>query len=178
MRRSTERILTTHVGYLPYLEPLDETAPDYQTVLRRSVAAVVRKQRDVGLDVVNEGEYTKAGDWLSFIEARLSGFEERRRPTDEVPMIARGKDREEFAEFYAYAAERGTLFYLPGGQIRTRRPYYVCTGPIGYSGQAALEREIALVKDAAGTDDVFLTSTAPASLEVYRRNDYYASDDE
>jgi 5-methyltetrahydropteroyltriglutamate--homocysteine methyltransferase len=54
----------------------------------------------------------------------------------------------------------------------------VCTGPVGYSGHAELAREIALVKEAAGTQDVFLTSTAPASLEVYRRNDYYASDEE
>src|SRR5262249_60204274 len=99
MRRSTERILTTHVGYLPYLEPLDETAPDYQTVLRRSVDEVVQKQREIGLDVINEGEYTRAGDWLSFVETRLSGFEERPRPADEGPMIARGKDREECAGF-------------------------------------------------------------------------------
>jgi 5-methyltetrahydropteroyltriglutamate--homocysteine methyltransferase len=172
MRRSIERILTTHVGSLPILEHLDGSD------LRGSVEDVVRKQRDIGIDVVNEGEYTKGGDWLSFVETRLSGFEERPRPADELPLVARGKDREEFADFYAYAAERGTLFYQPGEQIRTRRPYWVCSGPIGYSGQAALEREIALLKNAAGTEDVFLTSTAPASLEVYRRNDYYASDEE
>src|SRR5262249_43488039 len=79
---------------------------------------------------------------------------------------------------YAYAAQRETLFFMPGEQIRTHRPYWVCTGPVAYAGQAALAREIALVKEAAGTDDVFLTSTAPASLEVYRRNDYYKSDEE
>jgi 5-methyltetrahydropteroyltriglutamate--homocysteine methyltransferase len=178
MRRSTERILTTHVGSLPYLDGMSSATFDDPAALRRAVHDVVAKQREIGIDLVNEGEFTKGGDWLSFVESRFSGFEERPRPADELPLVMRGKDREEFAEFYAYAAERGSLFFLPGEQIRTRRPYYVCTGPVGYSGQAELEREIALVKEAAGSADVFLTSTAPLSLEVYRRNDYYKTDEE
>jgi 5-methyltetrahydropteroyltriglutamate--homocysteine methyltransferase len=178
MRRSTDRILTTHVGSLPEVERLDESAPGYEAALRQSVEGVVRQQREIGLDVINEGEYTKGGDWLSFVETRFSGFEERPRPPDELPLIAQGKDREEFAEFYRYATERGSLFFTPGEQIRTRRPYWVCAGPVAYSGQVQLAREIALVKDTAGTNDVFLTSTAPASLEVYRRNDFYATEEE
>ena len=178
MRRSTERILTTHVGSLPSIEPLDESAPDYDAALRRAVAAVVQKQREIGLDVINEGEYTKGGDWLSFVESRFGGFEEGERPPEEIPLIARGKDRQDFAEFYQYATERGTLFYEPGEQIRRRRPYWVCTGPVTYTGQEELAREIDIAGKAAGTDDVFLTSTAPASLEVYRRNDYYGSEEE
>ncbi len=90
-----------------------------------------------------------------------------------MPLITRGKDREEFAEFYEYAQKQGTLFFMPGEQIATRRPYWVCTGPVTYAGQAELAREIALLKEAAAGEEVFLTSTAPASLEVYRRNDYY-----
>ncbi len=177
MRRSTERTLTTHVGNLPYLQGMAGSTASDSAALAQAVRDVVVRQRETGIDIINEGEYTKGGDWLSFVETRFSGFEERPRP-DELPLVARGKDREEFAEFYAYATERGTLFYLPGEQIRTRRPYYVCTGPIGYAGQAELEREIALLKEAAGADDVFLTSTAPASLEVYRRNDYYRTEEE
>ena len=50
------------------------------------------------------------------------------------PLIAQGKDREEFAEFYKYATEKGTLFYEPGEQIRRVRPIWVCTGPITYTG--------------------------------------------
>jgi 5-methyltetrahydropteroyltriglutamate--homocysteine methyltransferase len=170
MRRSTDRILTTHVGSLP---PLDETDN-----LRQSVHAVVDKQRELGIDVINEGEYTKGGDWLSFVESRFRGFEDRPRPADELPLIAQGMDRAEFADFYRYATERGTLFYGPGEHIRTRRPYWVCTGPVEYVGQQELTQEIALLTEFAGTDDVFLTSTAPASLEVYRRNEYYSSEDE
>jgi 5-methyltetrahydropteroyltriglutamate--homocysteine methyltransferase len=184
MRRSTERILTTHVGSLPEPADLDPDAPDYETKLKGYVAEVVAQQRETGLDIINEGEYTKGGDWLSFIESRFSGFEAKERPADEPPMILRGKDREEFADFYRYAAERGSLFFTGSQtgptrpQIRASRPYWVCTGPIAYSGQEELSREIALLKDAAGTEDVFLTSTAAGSLEVYRRNDYYATDEE
>jgi 5-methyltetrahydropteroyltriglutamate--homocysteine methyltransferase len=178
MRRSTERILTTHVGSLPESGDLDPAASDYEVRLRREVADVVARQRATGLDVINEGEFTKGGDWLSFVETRFGGFEARERPAGEVPLIARGKDRQEFAEFYQYAAERGTLFYMPGGQIRTNRPNWVCTGPVTYTGQEELAREIDVLLEAGGTGDVFLTSTAAASLEVYRRNDYYRTEEE
>jgi methionine synthase II (cobalamin-independent) len=73
------------------------------------VADVIARQRETGLDLVNEGDYTKGGDWLSFADDRFGGFEERERTG--VPMIALGRDREEFAGFYQYATERGTQFY-------------------------------------------------------------------
>jgi len=179
MTHSTDRILTTHVGSLPERVQLDPSAPDYDEKLLAEVEYVVGRQRETGIDIINEGEYTKGGDWLSFIEGRFGGFEQRPRPEGDAPLIARGKDREVFADFYQYATERQTLFYMPGGQIRTNRPFYACTGPITYTGQAALQREIAILKGAAGTtDNLFLTSTAPASLEVYRRNDYYRTEEE
>jgi 5-methyltetrahydropteroyltriglutamate--homocysteine methyltransferase len=178
MTHGSGRILTTHVGSLPYPEGLTESTAESEDTLRRAVEGVVRKQREIGLDVINEGEYTKGGDWLSFVESRFSGFEEQTRPAGELPLIMRGKDREEFAAFYQYATQRGSLFYAPGEQIRTARPYWVCVGPVAYSGQSELAREIELVKGAAGTENVFLTSTAPASLEVYRRNDFYATEEE
>ena len=73
MKRSTSKILTTHVGSLPELASLDRAAPDYAQRLREQVAAVVGKQREIGLDVINEGEYAKGGDWLSYIEERFEG---------------------------------------------------------------------------------------------------------
>ncbi|HEX5368233.1 MAG TPA: cobalamin-independent methionine synthase II family protein [Dehalococcoidia bacterium] len=178
MRRSSDRILTTHVGSLPHVVPLDESAPDYTTRLPGAVRDIVAKQRAIGVDLINEGEYTKGGDWLSFVESRFGGFSEGERPAGELPLIMQGKDREEFAGFYQYATERGSLFFEPGDQIRRRRPYWVCTGPITYTGGDELASEISLLKDAAGTTDTFLTSTAPASLEVYRRNDFYKTDEE
>jgi 5-methyltetrahydropteroyltriglutamate--homocysteine methyltransferase len=117
-----ERIRTTHVGSLPTLDNNGE--------LPASVDAVVRKQRELGLDLINEGEYTKGGDWLSYVEERFGGFEPRAAPAGEKPLITRGKDREAFADFYRYATERGTLFYAPGEQIKRVRPLWFCTGPI------------------------------------------------
>ena len=91
MRRSTDRILTTHVGSLPDPDDLREGEPGYEAILKRSVAGVVAQQRDLGIDVINEGEYTKGGDWLSFVESRFGGFEEGERPEGELPLVMRGK---------------------------------------------------------------------------------------
>ncbi len=168
MQRSTHKILTTHVGSLP--------APQGATG-EAAVRQLVDQQRETGLDIINEGEYTKGGDWLSFTDDRFGGFTagERKGP----PAITLGKDREEFADFYQWAAQRGMLFFEPGDQIKTVRNHWICTGPIAYTGQAVLQREIESLKSAAGSgDDLFLTSTAPASLEVYRSNEYYATDEE
>jgi 5-methyltetrahydropteroyltriglutamate--homocysteine methyltransferase len=176
MKRSTDKILTTHIGSLPELVPLDKAAPDYAARLRKSVADVVAKQREIGLDVVNEGEYTKGGDWLSYVEERFAGFEARPPAGAQSPLV-QGKDREEFAAFYQYASERGTLFYAPGQQIRTVRPMYVCTAPLAYRGQADLQREIDILAASVAPEDPFLTTTAPASLEPYRRNEFYKSEE-
>jgi 5-methyltetrahydropteroyltriglutamate--homocysteine methyltransferase len=165
MKRSTRKILTTHVGSLPLMDGA-------------SVEAVVKQQRNLGLDLINEGEYTKGGDWLSYVEERFGGFEPRPPAPGAIPLIAQGKDRETFAEFYKYASEKGTLFYAPGEQIKRLRPIWVCTGPVTYTGQASLEREIAQLKQHVPLEDAFLTSTAPASLEVYRRNEYYKTEEE
>ena len=77
MRRSVDKVLTTHVGSLPMQSNPDERAADHSGGLREAVAGVVARQRSIGLDVINEGEYTKGGDWLSYIEDRLGGFEAR-----------------------------------------------------------------------------------------------------
>jgi 5-methyltetrahydropteroyltriglutamate--homocysteine methyltransferase len=177
MKRSTDKILTTHIGALPEPNPLDRDTPEYAAKLKTEVAAVVARQREVGLDVINEGEYSKGGDWLSYIEPRFGGFEQR--PPGSNPLIAQGKDRQEFAEFYNYATERGTLFYMPGRQGRgMARPTWVCAGPVTYLAEAEVERECALLKSLVPAEDAFLTATAPASFEVYRRNEYYKNDEE
>jgi 5-methyltetrahydropteroyltriglutamate--homocysteine methyltransferase len=78
MRRSTrERILTTHVGSLPRADGTDRPGGEDEAALRRSVADVVARQREIGIDIVNEGEYTKGGDWLAYVDDRFDGFEAR-----------------------------------------------------------------------------------------------------
>ena len=168
MQRSTHKILTTHVGSLPAPEGLTGEA---------AVRQLVDRQRQTGLDIINEGEYTKGGDWLSFTDDRFGGFTagERKGP----PIVTLGKDREEFADFYKWASERGSLFFEPGEQIKTVRKHWICTGPITYTGQTALRREIDLLQAAAGSGgELFLTSTAPASIEVYRSNEFYSKEED
>jgi 5-methyltetrahydropteroyltriglutamate--homocysteine methyltransferase len=177
VKRSVSRILTTHVGSLPFLTLGEGAAIGAEARLKEDIAAVVGRQRASGIDIINEGEYSKGGDWLRYMQNRFGGFTDIDAPEGK-PLIEQGKDREEFADFYKYANERGTLFYAPGAQISKKRPVQVCTGPIIYAGQAALKKEIDVTSTIAGTEDVFLTSTAPASLEVYRRNRYYKNDEE
>ncbi|HEV8021947.1 MAG TPA: cobalamin-independent methionine synthase II family protein [Candidatus Lustribacter sp.] len=175
-RSSRAKILTTHVGSLPQPDGSWTNAASGPGALQASVEDVVRKQRDVGLDVINDGEYAKGGDWLSYADERFAGFEARQ--LQGLPMIARGADRETFADFYDYANRHGTLFYNPGEQIVQKRTHWVCTSPIRYTGQAALAREIELLASSAAGAETFLTTTAPSSLEVYRGNEYYATQEE
>ena len=130
---------------------------------------MVAKQREIGLDVINEGEYTKGGDWLSYIEERFGGFEQR-PPKGGKPVLLQGKDREEFAEFYRYASERGTLFYGAAGQIGRHAPHWVCTGAdhLSRAGGARSAKSRSFAPGRARRRRRFLTTTAPASLEPYR----------
>ena len=172
------KILTTHVGSLPGPEGFASTGEPDDISLQRAVEWVVDRQREIGLDIINEGELTKGGDWLSFMDSRLGGFEERPVPAG-GSILAQGKDREVFAEFYRYAGERHTLFYKPDDRIKSVRRFTVATAPVAYTGTSSLQRELDVFRSVAGDpSSCFLTSTAPASLEPYRGNEYYASQDD
>jgi 5-methyltetrahydropteroyltriglutamate--homocysteine methyltransferase len=181
MKRSTDRILTSHVGSLirpPELieflraqqahQPVDEAA--FETCLKNAVADIVRRQADVGIDVVDDGEFGKTISWSQYALERLSGFE-RRPLSGGVNPFARGADRTRFAEFYAELDSRDA----PATQSEA-----VCVGPIAYTGQAALQRDIDNLNAALATVNVteaFLPVAAPASVIPDRRNEYYPSDD-
>jgi 5-methyltetrahydropteroyltriglutamate--homocysteine methyltransferase len=172
------KIHTTHVGSLPGPPDFDAMAAHDDDALRSAVRWIVDQQRAVGLDIINEGELTKGGDWLSFADRRLGGFEEGPFPSS-GSMLVRGRDRKEFADFYRYATERQTLFFTADDRIRLTRRYTVATSPVSYTGMPELTREINLLRDTVGdTRRCFLTSTAPSSLEVYRGNEYYETADE
>jgi 5-methyltetrahydropteroyltriglutamate--homocysteine methyltransferase len=181
MRRSTNKILTTHVGALPGpLETWTGTAGD--SALRGAVRDVVAAQVAAGTDVVNEGELTKGGNWVTFINSRLAGFVGV--PAEGTAALLRSSaDWKEFEDFYAKAMAGGTLFEQTAStpvQTAGIRDW-VCREPIRYTGEQALAREIELLKSTLGAHavgDAFLTSTAPASIEVGRRNEHYKSDEE
>jgi 5-methyltetrahydropteroyltriglutamate--homocysteine methyltransferase len=182
MKRSTNRILTTHVGSLirpvalqEFLRAKQAGKPDdptaYAKCLQDSVAEVVRKQADVGVDVVSDGEFGKSISWSQYVLERLSGFERRPIKPGAHPFT-RGIDRERFAEFYAELdAREGVATTVEA----------VCTGPIAYSGQAELKRDIDNFKSAlkdVEVEEAFLPVAAPASVIPDRKNEYYKSDEE
>src|SRR6266403_903929 len=150
MRRSTERILTTHVGSLirpaPLLQfigakqrrqPYDERA--YQDCLRNSVSEIVARQAEVGIDTPSDGEFGKSISWSQYALERLSGFERRPVKPGANPF-QRGADRERFAEFYGELdAKEGVATTVDS----------VCVGPIAYTGQARRKRDIG---EAMGTE--------------------------
>jgi 5-methyltetrahydropteroyltriglutamate--homocysteine methyltransferase len=182
MKRSTERILTTHVGSLIRPQVLQEflrakqagkpyDAAAYQKCLSDSVAEVVRKQAEVGIDVISDGEFGKSFSWSQYVLDRLSGFERRAIKPGANPFM-RGVDRERFAEFYAELDTREAVATTTEA---------VCVGPIAYTGQAELQRDIDNFKAALKGVEVaeaFMPVAAPASVIPDRKNEYYKSDEE
>jgi len=182
MKRSSDRILTTHVGSLirptalqEFLrakqagKPYDEAA--YAKCLKESVAEVVREQADVGVDVVSDGEFGKSISWSQYVLERLSGFERRPIKPGANPFT-RGLDRERFAEFYAELDAREAVATAVEA---------VCVGPVAYTGQAELKRDIDNFKSAlrdVKVEEAFLPVAAPASVIPDRKNEYYKTDEE
>src|ERR1051325_6409179 len=93
-RSSSKKILTTHVGSLPRPDGTDRAGHEDDAALREMVADVVARQRDIGIDVINEGEYAKGGDWLSYVDSRFNGFEAPAPPGGQ-PRLPSGKGRGE-----------------------------------------------------------------------------------
>jgi 5-methyltetrahydropteroyltriglutamate--homocysteine methyltransferase len=182
MKRSIDRILTTHVGSLIRPQPLQQflrsqqegepfDRPAYDLCLAQSVAEVVRRQAAVGIDVISDGEFGKSISWSQYVLERLSGFERRPVKPGANPF-ARGADRERFPEFYAELDAREGLATTKDS---------VCVGPIAYTGQAALSRDIENFKaalDGVKVAEAFLPVAAPGSVIPDRRNEYYRTDEE
>ena len=182
MKRSVDRILTTHVGSLIRPQPLQEflrakqagkpfDLQAYDHCLTRSVADVVRRQAEAGIDVISDGEFGKSISWSQYVLERLSGFERRPVKPGGNPF-QRGADRERFAEFYAE---------LDAHEEVATRTDSVCVGPINYIGQAELQRDIENFKAAlkgVNVEEAFLPVAAPASVIPDRKNEYYKSDEE
>jgi 5-methyltetrahydropteroyltriglutamate--homocysteine methyltransferase len=181
MRASTDRILTTHVGALPMPEDLWERTDVSEDRLREAVREVVQHQRTCGVHVVNEGELTKGGNWVTFINARLTGFSSRPLGPSGT-LLRQSEDWVEFSQFYEDALAGGTLFeQTRRAPSQARVVDWTCTAPITYVGQASLQREIESLKAALGNappGNAFLTSTAPTSIEAGRENTFYKTQED
>ena len=186
MKRSTNRILTTHVGSL--IRPaklldlvrerqegraVDDQA--YDKCLTDCVAEVVRRQAQAGLDVVDDGEFGKSTSWSLYALKRLSGFEQRPIKPGADPF-ARGADRERFREFYEELERPNEHTW---SNVTTRD--VICVAPIQYTGLGELKRDIENFKAALGNvnvEEAFLPVAAPSSAIPDRKNEYYPNDDE
>ena len=181
MKRSTDRILTTHVGSLVRPPGVVEImrakesgqAYDQEALASRvriSVKEVVQKQVEAGVDILSDGEYGKPS-FSGYVNERLSGFERRPRDPQESPLLNWGRDRQLFREFYEeYDRATGSASGYP----------VVCTGPIAYQGQRAVQSDIAHFKAAltgVNPEEAFIPAVAPGTIELQRRNVYYPTDE-
>jgi len=192
VKRSIDRILTTHAGSLirppailsvlkaeAYGEPYDEQA--FASELKGAVRGVVQQQKDTGIDVASDGEFGKVG-WNNYLMERLEGLSLPQR------MLASGfrfpgQDRASFSDFYAQYDRIQYRQWLPEEIAEVSRPRSVrwfCTAPLKYKGQAAIQRDIANLKAAmaeTGVEEGFLPVVAPGSLEATHPNEYYPNDE-
>lgn len=173
MKRSVDRILTTHTGSLPrprgmldlLVEEQQSRLPqraDLDAAVRDAVAEVAARQAAVGLDVINDGEQGRV-DYTVYVKDRLSGFEGESTPL--------GMGDPEFPEL----AELLKPFASPF-QVRP-----TCTGPIDWSDWPAVEQDIDNLKAATAATaaaEVFMTSPSPGQIARFLHNEYYASDEE
>ena len=179
MKRSNDRLLVSHVGSLPRPGPLldlmkakfagqsyDQKA--YDAAIRDAVAAIVRKQVESGIDIVADGEMSKPG-FFTYARTRLSGLEVR--PGEKFTMFA--DELAHFPEYYKQYFERAMF----GATVTPAAPLF-CVGPVSYTGQADLKRDIDNLKAAVGAAkaaEAFIPSTAPSGVGY---NAYYKTEEE
>ena len=190
MKRSTERILTTHVGSLarpesliPLLRSKERGQPyDQETfakLVRDAVADVVRRQTEAGVDIVTDGEQGKAS-FFGYIVERFNGFARTLAPAgQEGNPRGAGREYRAFPDYYAWS-ER--IAEWAGGRGGDRRyGIDVCTGPVSYKGHTAVQRDIENVKTALKGlrhEEVFMPAIAPSYLFATLTNTFYRTDEE
>jgi 5-methyltetrahydropteroyltriglutamate--homocysteine methyltransferase len=195
MRRSTDRILTSHTGSLhrseefeatatDHFDPLTEPNPKWNDLLPAEVESVVRKQRDLGIDVVNDGEYSKS-NWLYYVATRLGGFGDASvQPESFAGGLGGASDMADFPGFYRDAGaldgvsiwrrHSESFFPNPAAPLKLQ----ACTAPISYIGQDELTRDIANLKaalDSAGAEpgDAFIGVAAPGTFGSLHVDEHY-----
>ena len=190
MKRSTERILTTHVGSLsrpdalvPILMAKDRGQPydrdAYARLVREAVGEVVRRQSETGVDVITDGEQGKAS-FFGYIVERFTGFERQAAPPGhEGSTRAGSREYLDFPDYYAWSERIAEGI---GGRGNTRKfGVDVCTGPVSYRGQAAVQLDIDNLRAAVkgrSHEEVFLPAIAPSYIFATLPNRFYRTDEE
>jgi 5-methyltetrahydropteroyltriglutamate--homocysteine methyltransferase len=190
MKRSTERILTTHVGSLarpdaliPFLRSKERGQPydrdTYAKLVREAVADVVRKQTEAGIDIVTDGEQGKAS-FYGYVVERIDGFERKPAPPgQEGHPRATSREYRAFPDYYAWS-ER--IAEWAGGRGGDRRHGVdVCTGKVSYKGHAAVRTDIENIKTALGGlphEEVFMPAIAPSYIFATLSNEFYRTEEE
>jgi 5-methyltetrahydropteroyltriglutamate--homocysteine methyltransferase len=181
MKRSTERILVTHVGSLARPHDLMEMLiarnegktydrEALSTHTRNAVAEVVKKQIECGVDIVNDGELGKS-NFSRYTRERLSGFVERAARADFKPTSIFGRDMIEFAGYFnrggrTSIGHHGRVFY--------------CVEPLKYIGLEEVKSDIDNLKAALQgkqVEEAFLPAIAPGTMEHWMKNEYYPSNE-
>ena len=172
MKRSTERILTTHTGSLPrpdYLAQLMITSEQGKLVdatlladsVRNAVVEVVKHQVAIGIDVISDGEMSKIG-FANYVKDRLTGFE-----GESNPVIAQ--------DILDYPDLRVRMFRRnEGSESRYFTP--ACTGPITLRDKDAVHHDIANLKAALQElqpTEVFMPAASPGTITQVMQNSYY-----
>lgn len=184
MKRSTDRILTTHVGSLPRPDDLRATimrkqhgeaidAAAFAARVKSAVAETVRRQAEVGIDIVADGEMGRIG-FIPYVNERLTGIEPS-SGAEPANYWNQSREYQAFPEFYAWATQ------MPGAAGQTGRTRWICTGPVAYKGMAALMQDIAILKEALAEvrhEEAFMPAVSPSNLANWNRNEYYKTEEE
>jgi len=188
VNRSVQRILTTHCGSLPrprdLLVPLhakDSGDPYDRAALaarvRSSVSEVVGRQVELGIDVVNDGEHSKAS-FATYARARIGGLERTDREKSHRANVSR-----DALAFPAVYEEMKVMFGARSAAIGRPRGMneLVCTGPITYIGHDEVRADIDNLRQALTgrpSQEAFITAISPTNLEMYFTNDFYRTEEE
>ena len=160
-----DRILVSHAGVLPRPDGLKEilqsNEPDAQEALTKAVADVVRRQADMGIDIFNDGEYSKVRGFSEYVRERIGGIGESAAPRKRLSILAR--DAVEFPGFI------GMKFKNWGSSVA------LCKGPLTYVGQEITQSDIRNLKAAMKgvKGEAYLPSIAPGTIEHWLQDDYY-----
>jgi 5-methyltetrahydropteroyltriglutamate--homocysteine methyltransferase len=145
---------------------------EHQAVLGPAVREVVRRQKEAGVDIVSDGEFGKSS-WNYYVYRRLGGLELRPPAGERFGELAvTATDWERFSEFYAEYFPSEQEFEQPGGD-------FAAVGPITYTGQDVIARDIANLKAAMEAEGVaagFLPVVAPASCFPNLIDEHYGSE--